>query len=332
MGAKITYRHNVMTINSIETFLGVRGGLHNNLRDVYFIRGVGEPADLAGLMNDIDKKMGMDMANNRLKYMRINSLPPIRELKDSDYYSGVYEQWRNGAAIKLQNLKLSDELENAVKEAYSQVIDYYVQSKGSISDSMIKNFAVKMMFWLDRTMADTLSAWNERLCVKVIADNVVKEQEYLFYLFLTLLGCDVLLIENREDVNVPEKLKQFSCELTLGNFGSARLGEFVPYVPRKAEPPRKTEMPPMADNSTERISVADNRSNTVIIPQRPDRTRTVRRQETVRGATVTPSNAEKTFEELAQLASSIVLIAVHDSNGEIVSTGSGIMIGREGFI
>lgn len=44
------------------------------------------------------------------------------------------------------------------------------------------------------------------------------------------------------------------------------------------------------------------------------------------------ADVEKGFEELAQLASSIVMISVHDHRGEIMSTGSGIMIGRGGYI
>lgn len=38
------------------------------------------------------------------------------------------------------------------------------------------------------------------------------------------------------------------------------------------------------------------------------------------------------FEELARLASSVVMIGVHDRKGEVNGTGSGIMIGREGYI
>lgn len=333
MGAKITYRHNVLTINSIETFLSVKGGFHNHVRDVYFVRGVGEPADLAKRINDIDKKMGMEMADNRLKYIRINSLPQIRELKDSDYYSAVYDQWRNGAAIKLQNLNVCGELEDIMGEAYSQVIDYYAGSKDSVSSSMVRNFAAKVLFWLDKTAAGTLSEWNEKICVKVIADNIVKEQEYLFYLFLTLLGCDVLLIENREDVNVSEKLKQFSYELALGKFGNAKLSEYVPYVPDKTKVSRKAQTP------VKQTEAAGSQSNKVVIPERPNRARIVQPQ-AVQSAFVNPAyaagavhqNAEKSFEELAQLASSIVLIAVHDSDGEIIGTGSGIMIGRGGYI
>ena len=41
---------------------------------------------------------------------------------------------------------------------------------------------------------------------------------------------------------------------------------------------------------------------------------------------------EKSYEELAELASSVVMIAVHDKEGNAIGTGSGIMIGRNGFI
>ena len=41
---------------------------------------------------------------------------------------------------------------------------------------------------------------------------------------------------------------------------------------------------------------------------------------------------EKSFEELAALASSIVLILVHDKDGEVIATGSGIMVAKAGYI
>lgn len=41
---------------------------------------------------------------------------------------------------------------------------------------------------------------------------------------------------------------------------------------------------------------------------------------------------ELTFEELARKASSVVMITLYDGGGEIVGTGSGIMIGRGGYI
>lgn len=44
------------------------------------------------------------------------------------------------------------------------------------------------------------------------------------------------------------------------------------------------------------------------------------------------ARTEKSFEQLAQLASSVVMIMVHDSAGEEFACGSGIMIGRKGYI
>jgi len=41
---------------------------------------------------------------------------------------------------------------------------------------------------------------------------------------------------------------------------------------------------------------------------------------------------ELDFEELALRASSVVMIAIHDGNGDIIGSGSGIMIGRDGYI
>ena len=40
----------------------------------------------------------------------------------------------------------------------------------------------------------------------------------------------------------------------------------------------------------------------------------------------------KTYEELALLSSSVVLIAIHNQSGQVIGTGSGIMISADGFI
>lgn len=42
--------------------------------------------------------------------------------------------------------------------------------------------------------------------------------------------------------------------------------------------------------------------------------------------------AEKSFEELAMLASSVVMITIHGNKGDVIGTGSGIMVGRQGYI
>lgn len=323
MKEKILFRHNIMTINSIQTFVSIRGAFAGNQKDVYFVRAIGEPVDLSNQINLIDKQMGIEMEKNHLKYTRINALPQIRDTKVAEYYSVIYEQWKNGGDIKLKQVLVNSELQGVLQEAYSQVLDYYTKTKQNISDSMTKNFATKLLFWLDETMKNLLSEWNVKDCLKVIADNVVKDQEYLFYLLLTYLGCDVLLIENREDVVASNQLKQFSCTLELGGFGQTCIAEYIPYIVKKEENKKTSD-------------VQKNTPNIVTIPEHPRRKKvqqTVPNQSKPSESTNNVTNAtEKSYEELAQLASSIVLIAIHDNNGEVIGTGSGIMIGREGYI
>lgn len=47
---------------------------------------------------------------------------------------------------------------------------------------------------------------------------------------------------------------------------------------------------------------------------------------------VSGERRELSYEELAQLAKSVVMIAIRDKNGEVIGTGSGIMVGRGGYI
>lgn len=289
MNEKVSYRHNVMRINSIDTFLNIKGGLNHNLRDVYFIRGLGEPDGYIEKISEADQKMRAEMKKGHLTYIRVKALPQLSRVEDSDFYSRAFDRWKSKRELVLKNLQSEDVLLQVMEDAYADTVAKYREIKKGISESIVRNFEVKVLYWLDHLMGDALKGWNERRCIKMIAENVVKEQEYLFYYFLTLLGCDVLLLENKKDVEVDEGLKRLSGEMRLGNYGTTELEEYQPYEQ------------PLQKGKEEKEAAAS-------------------------------SNAEKTFEELAQLASSIVMIAIHDKNSDVIGTGSGIMIGTEGFI
>ena len=64
----LNYRYNILSIDSIEAFVNIKGGYNNCIRDVYFIRAVGEPQNIQSLIEDTDRQMDKEAANNRLKY------------------------------------------------------------------------------------------------------------------------------------------------------------------------------------------------------------------------------------------------------------------------
>lgn len=342
-----------MQINSLDTFLGVKGGYNNAHRDVYFVRALGEGRGLGDTICQADKRMCMEMSRNRLWYVRLQSLPQLCKADDVSFYSKMYDQWKQSGKIRLRQMISSEALQNVISAGLAEVVAKHRTYKQAVSDSMLRNFAAKILFWTDETLGEQLGTWNERSCMKIIAEDVTKEQEYLFFYFMTLLGCDVLLLESREDAEVTEDLKNLSQKLLLGPFGTGKLPEYKPYMPEiKQGAARETS----AENSIQETNAVRRGNVRVTLPERnrhrnqadtnvtqsgQQRTVVSNHPQQKQVASAVPQLSagaasagcvEKTFEELAQLASSIVMIAVHDSRQEVIGTGSGIMIGKAGFI
>lgn len=329
MGNEITYRHNIMEIQSIEAFMSIKGGFSHSMRDVYFVRAIGVPLHFTDVIREMDQKMGKEMSSGHIAYMRVRALPNLSGVQDSSFYANAYDVWRADGTAVLRNVTVHGIFGEVFSRAIQQVVELFAKNKNNISDSIVRNFVSKVMYWLDVQMADLVSGWTERSVMKVVAENVLKEQEYLFYYFLTLIGCDVLLLEYEKDLDATEALTSLSSKIILGTFDTCALPEYVPYVHEE--------------------KVVESRPVRVVIPERPGRRsgRTAEQkadadQEVAvakkaaakanRLVSAPAADVEKGFEELAQLASSIVMISVHDHRGEITSTGSGIMIGRDGYI
>ena len=329
----VNYRHNILSVDSVEAFLNIKGGYNNGIRDVYFIRAVGEPQNIQSLIEDTDRQMDKEAANNRLKYVRISALPKLLKIEDSEYYKNLYSKWEGGSIGAFRNILLNDRLKATFLQALRRISDEYNKFGKNTSYSIIKNFIIKLFFWLDESMSEALKDWNENSLIKVIADNVTKEQEYLFYLFLTFIGCDVLLIQNKADIEIADGLLEYSKKLRLGAYGNTDIKSYIKKVPNAAV---KKE-----DFSSDAVNAGV--SKKVVIPPRPQKNKKAQEAlaNNMPSSYVPPVAAVKqassvrrelSFEELAKLASSVVLIAIHDAKGEVIGTGSGIMIGKDGFI
>lgn len=213
------------------------------------------------------------------------------------------------------------------------------------NDTLEKNLVVKALFWLD-FIADNLSgSWIEGKSCKLVLSGIFKKQEYLFAYFMTMLGLDVLLLLPKEDAQVPEGLLALSASFTAGPMGAVAI---LPYDAGRydRQETRQNDIP-----SQGRISAASNDTQARVVnvrrPERDQRTAQAAAARVMmpqRGSAAArppmPSTApgapqrdtELAFEELATLAASIVMIAVHDNKGEVIGTGSGIMISEDGYI
>ena len=331
-------------MQSLDTFINIRGRFSRGRKDVYFVRAIGECPDFLKVFETLDGKLTDAEKSNRIRYLRIKGLPNSVERQALEYYVSAYAEWKQGKPIITRKRSENRNLVSVLEEATKETIEKYKIVRPGISESIIRNFAIKLWYWTDLFPGDVIREWSEQMTVKIVSDNIVKAQEYLFFYFATLLGFDVLLLNNRADIVIDEKVRNLSGELILGSFGTVELpvhGKNTVCTHSAKGSPQKGAVNSTVRNSSGNRGIpaasSNSNGNRVIpalrsgqpavqgnFPEANNRNRVERRQGNLR--------QEKTFEELAQLASSIVMIAVIDGNGEPTATGSGIMIGRKGFI
>ncbi|MEE1056804.1 MAG: trypsin-like peptidase domain-containing protein [Acutalibacteraceae bacterium] len=334
-------RYNPFSVTSINAFSAVKGGFNGNCKDVYFLRALGSDENIISDVHRMDEILTQKMDKGQGIYLRINALPKLVSIDDSTYYLNCYNKWidsgKNVVEIKSvkNNQKMQTILSNAIKKT-SDIFSKY----GMVNNSIKRNFVVKLLFWFDSITKKFIDNVDKRTSVKIVANNVVKKQEYLFYYMLTQLGFDVLLIQNVEDIDNKLKSLKLSEKFVIGKYSKTEIPKYIPV--------HNIEASQCSANIVQ--SVSGVKKN---IEVQKNNSVSQKREENIK-ANVSPKlntnsvstkavhkrienadsiiKTEKSFEELATLAKSVVMISIHNPNGEIIGVGSGIMIGKEGFI
>ena len=300
------FRHNVMNVTSISAFEGIRGGMNQNCKDVYFIRLLGVDDLLISDVEKMDREMGEGMKSGRVIYRRMLSLPSGCCPDEITDYEGFYRAWMKRDKESVSTKALTDDAEYAalLANGLKRVLNIYAASK-MVSASMEKNFIIKMLYWHDFVLKDLIKQWNPKQSVKIVLSNIEKKQEYLFTCLLTFLGCDILLLQSEKDISGEDEALGLSQKVIRGSFAKIKLPD-----------PAKKSVSEKDPASAVKPAFAAKPVSTV----KPS------------AAAKSASTEEKSFEQLALLASSVVLIGIHDKKGDMLGTGSGIMIGTGGYI
>mgnify|MGYP000853619316 CR=1 FL=1 len=368
------FRHNELLISSLSAFQDARGTIQRDVKQVCFVRLKGYSRELCSQLRSVDACLNTKMARKELLYTRISSLSLPRS---GDVYIQAYEAWKTAPSlVSLPCSRNNAQLAKVLGEALDCVLSIYRNLRAGASDSILRNFAVKLLYWTDELLQRLPGTYHPGMILKIIGENVQKDQEYLFFYFLTMLGADVLLLQTRGDVPLDFGYLRLSADISMGPYSPEPLPPYDPALLEQTgvSPPSRREAP------------VSQRNVVVQIPKRPDKKRrgdspTVPSQTTAlpqsfqpqpgasqgslvrvqipprrqkpgalkasapspiastssRGAVAVPSQSrvqsrEKSFEELALLAASVVMVAIADERGEVGATGSGIMVGEAGYI
>lgn len=325
MSVDFKVRINPMKIHSIDDFFMVRGGMRGGVKDVYFARALGCAKDTV----DIIKK---HEAAHKTDYIRLNDIPKFISANESAFYVDGYINFIKNGELKLKNSSLPeralDILSNASKEASRE----FKKLRPDATDSVIKNFLV--MLW---HRADVLfSALKQRGIVyepgktlKISAQNITSTKDYLFLYALSGMGFDVLILNSAADIDDKLRSASLSESFKAGEFGNLILPEFS-YEAEKNRSAPKLSSEAVRKTPTAQPGKAHKQ------PQRAQsevRTSSKENQDdkNLRGVQKASRKRKKSFEQLAGLASAVVMLSSVNSKGEIIGSGSGIVVGANGL-
>jgi len=156
------------------------------------------------------------------------------------------------------------------------------------------------MYWINKVCGVFFQNWKPSENRKFIYSGSLKKQEYLFCYFLTFFGIDVFMLRTENDTEPGKALENLSIDIRLGEFGKCDIPQ---YLSEGAENKNIVVNTRRADR--------DERTR-----QMQNRQKVFRDSQTQRnsGAILTPEHIipkqELAFEELALLASSIVIITI----------------------
>lgn len=330
---EFSIKYNVKAISALREFANIKGESFSSCKEVYFYRFVGCDNNYVNTVLEMERQINIQRQQDLLFYGRISGLPLLEDRSKIEQYSDMYEQWiRTGENIIQLSGRLPKSYESIVSGACKKIRTVYRRDNRNATPSQEKNFLVKILYWMFEVVNDRGTNWSPEKNIKIALENIQKKQEYFFAYFLTMLGIDVLLLQSVRDISGELENLGFSEKVVIGSFSAQILPAYVFETVQPAPVNLKRAAEPQVTEGPIRMK----------IPEHPGRKKynTENRQTgrcnapvpTASHSADTSSRREKSYEELAQLASSVVLIDVLNEQGEVAGCGSGIMIGRNGYI
>jgi len=318
-----------MQISSLLAFASIKGGIYKGCKDVYFVRAVGVSKDYLAEITTTDKILSQKMLAGQGKYLRVDKFPSLCDFDEISYYTKVYSDWINSdkKTCVLNSCFKNNNFPEILSDQLNKTRELYLATTKNANPTIEKNFFIKLLFWLEKKCEAFLTNWGKKLTYKFIFAGVVKKQEYLFLYLLSLLGIDVMILLPQGDIEIEKDLLDVSHKLILGNPAKVAIPD---YDIKRYENPAETSR--LHEREHELVTISQSSSNGSNSPAIIRDNSPISNSRSQNSTNNQPPNVEFQFEELALLASSIVMLTLHNENDEIIGSGSGIMVAQNGYI
>lgn len=280
---------------AVEEFFTLSGRYSNFRKETCFIRYLGRAA-----YDDVLGRLCQWEQDERARRSGCRFVPALARQPDRERletYVALYNDGNWTLPFCFENRIL----EETFQEGFRETLEDFRRSRGRTEESIVRNFAVKLLFWIDQYFPELfLDTRKIAAFPKFACSGIVKLPEYLFLCLLYRMGCDVLYLSQDQDVAVkdPELL------------GMSVLLEGPDSLPQPAAAPISAASRPAEEQPVQRpIAVPPRKRN---VPP--------------------PGRQPLPYEELAKLAASVVMLQVFDGQDQCYKTGSGVVINSSGYI
>lgn len=189
-----------------------------------------------------------------------------------------------------------------VKSAFIETMNIFLMNKTLYSSTDYRELNVKFVLWLNTYLKNVFFDANFNINSKVLYIGDISTDEVFFLLMLYKIGCDIVYINSKDDnsFNIVDGKNKFSV---------------VEYCDER-EPVEKFL------SNLKKVALVQTTENQIPVTN-------------TRAAaypTIVNAKTPKSYEEIANLCSSTVMIEATNAEGKIIGTGSGIAVSEDGII
>jgi len=232
-------------------------------------------------------------------------------------------------------------LTTGLQRSFMDIINLYKKNSPAITSTIFKNFCIKMLCWLKKYALPIFTNIDFQGTVhnpKVLFYGNIKEHEVYFLLILSKLGADVLYINTLTDgkfteidnnnahsysVKLPktDELKKFPVNAIPQN--NTPGGQYNPSFPPTVQSPVQSPVQnPIQNPIQQPVQTPVQTPPSIPVTGSP-----IERRDFPRNG-----KREMSLEELARLSASTVMILAFNEAGELLHSGSGVVIGSNGLL
>ena len=292
--ARLRIRLNPTRMTQFSEFCAPRPCPGTGERPVYFIRWTGCPDAPEAVMRQ-SRALAAAPGCLCLRGLDAKLLPA-----DAAAYRICCDQLLQGMPPAHLPAPISDAgLGGAFAVVFPEAVNRYGQSRPHATETIRRNFGIKLLHWAARCLPRLYPQGAAgRQTPKVLWLGAPGGSEYLFLYVLTQLGCDAAILNPPGLTFPPDCVTDFQAPLPQIEPQSA------PAAPAGTKPVLK--LPPHPRRQARSQSASVPASQPVRAPGTP--------------------SAPLSYEALAGLAASVVMIEVLSASGECAATGSGVLI------